>query len=211
MNCQDFQELLFDYVDGTVPASRRSEIDQHLAVCGECRESLEEHRRLAREFSGRLRQSAQSLSLTPETRRRMVAALLSPSAEASQQPNAASARSTSVRRAAFKWSPSLQALAGVFGPAVRRWAAAGCLLAVLVLIGGLWLGPHGAGSSAAAAEPQVTLSAQVPQVFTIYTFQREEQFVTDTMITRAEAVRETFQPKPSSKPSVKTPVNKRSL
>ena len=47
MNCQDFREQLFDFMDGTVPAGTRRKIRQHLAACAGCRQMLKEHRQLA--------------------------------------------------------------------------------------------------------------------------------------------------------------------
>jgi len=277
MNCQDFQECLFDYVDGTLPTGVHAETDAHLAACEQCRKTLAQHGQLARHLSAQLRQSAQSLPLAPEARNRLVAALLDPAAKTARRrvpefskpisrvrsvlintplqrgvawwrelgnrfngflhtpetvetvsahlptldtplKRGVNARGqhlhgyeTSVRNAG--WSRLIvKPLAGVFSPAVRRWALAGCLLAGVALIGGLWFGTHGPGlSSAAAAQPTVIVSATVPQIVTTYTFHQEGQFVTDVLTIRAETVHETFRAEHASNASLKTPVNKMSL
>ena len=38
MNCADIEELLCDYVDGTLHGVRKSAVEQHLAGCAACRE-----------------------------------------------------------------------------------------------------------------------------------------------------------------------------
>lgn len=38
MNCADLDILLCDYVDGTLPADRRKELEEHLASCATCAE-----------------------------------------------------------------------------------------------------------------------------------------------------------------------------
>ena len=38
MNCADLEILICDYVDGTLPASRKAEVERHLAECPACAE-----------------------------------------------------------------------------------------------------------------------------------------------------------------------------
>jgi anti-sigma factor RsiW len=51
------QDTFSDYIDGTLTARLRTDVDQHLAVCIQCRTELESFRRTM-ESLGRLRQSA---------------------------------------------------------------------------------------------------------------------------------------------------------
>jgi anti-sigma-K factor RskA len=41
MNCRDAQEILNDYVDGTLPAGMRDQVAEHLEQCPKCKEELE--------------------------------------------------------------------------------------------------------------------------------------------------------------------------
>jgi Putative zinc-finger len=38
MNCAEFEELICDYVDGTLPADRKAEVERHLEACPACAE-----------------------------------------------------------------------------------------------------------------------------------------------------------------------------
>lgn len=46
------QSTFSDYVDGTLPDRDRAEVDQHLAVCIQCRTELESFRRALRALGG---------------------------------------------------------------------------------------------------------------------------------------------------------------
>jgi len=47
MKCKKVRERLGGYLDGAVRSSQRSRLQQHLAVCGECREELERYHKLS--------------------------------------------------------------------------------------------------------------------------------------------------------------------
>lgn len=51
MKCQKVRERLAGYLDGAVRSSERARLQQHLAICGACREELERYRKLARLLS----------------------------------------------------------------------------------------------------------------------------------------------------------------
>jgi len=51
------QDTFSDYIDGTLTARLRTDVDQHLAACIQCRTELESFRRTM-ESLGRLRQAA---------------------------------------------------------------------------------------------------------------------------------------------------------
>jgi anti-sigma factor RsiW len=44
--CQEFVELVTDYLEGTLPASERARMEAHLAECDGCTGYLEDMRRL---------------------------------------------------------------------------------------------------------------------------------------------------------------------
>ncbi|MBZ5529052.1 MAG: zf-HC2 domain-containing protein [Acidobacteriia bacterium] len=47
MKCKKVRERLGGYLDGAVRSSERARLQQHLAICGECREELERYRKLS--------------------------------------------------------------------------------------------------------------------------------------------------------------------
>jgi hypothetical protein len=53
MNCNRWQEELALYLYGDLPPDRRAAVDSHLASCGQCRETLEEGRRLHQVLAAR--------------------------------------------------------------------------------------------------------------------------------------------------------------
>lgn len=44
MNCKSATDLLFEYIDGALPASEKAELEDHLAGCSDCRKELESRR-----------------------------------------------------------------------------------------------------------------------------------------------------------------------
>jgi anti-sigma factor RsiW len=57
MDHERAQDTFSDYVDGSLPARDRAEVDQHLAVCIQCRTELESFRRTLGSL-GQLKQTA---------------------------------------------------------------------------------------------------------------------------------------------------------
>ena len=47
MNCAEFESILADYVDGTLAATERASVDQHVSTCASCRELMDDVRRMA--------------------------------------------------------------------------------------------------------------------------------------------------------------------
>jgi anti-sigma factor (TIGR02949 family) len=45
MTCQDLIEVLDDYLDGTLPADRRGDLERHLEECAPCRAYLATYRK----------------------------------------------------------------------------------------------------------------------------------------------------------------------
>jgi len=46
MTCQDYKELMMGYLDGELDQQQQKALEQHLAVCKQCAEELEDFRRL---------------------------------------------------------------------------------------------------------------------------------------------------------------------
>ena len=42
MNCAEFESILADYLDGTLPDAERAAVEQHAAACRDCREFMSE-------------------------------------------------------------------------------------------------------------------------------------------------------------------------
>jgi anti-sigma factor RsiW len=55
LTCQELVELITEYLDGALPASRRDSFEEHLAICPPCRGYLRELR-VTSELSGTLRE-----------------------------------------------------------------------------------------------------------------------------------------------------------
>ena len=75
MNCEDLQENLYEYLEDSLPPSRKSAVEKHLAECSACREAVRQEQELARSLSGRFEQSVQSVSLDLHTQCRIMAAV----------------------------------------------------------------------------------------------------------------------------------------
>lgn len=74
MNCQRFQDELFEYVEGALSADTLAAAEKHFAECDACRQAVEKEKRLGAVLSSRLRQRSQTLKLHPEIRRNIMAA-----------------------------------------------------------------------------------------------------------------------------------------
>jgi hypothetical protein len=75
MNCKRFQDRLYEYVEGSLSPARQAAADKHLARCTDCRQALRQEQQLTQFLSERLRQDAETLSLHPEGRQRILTAL----------------------------------------------------------------------------------------------------------------------------------------
>jgi anti-sigma factor RsiW len=164
MNCRHFQDQLPEYVDQSLPAARQADADQHLAECQACLQALDRERRLAAALSVRLRDDAAKISLRPETRDRIMAALSQPAAP------------SKVSRFAF---PNWRGLVVPLG------LAASAVLALALVLTHRRPNPDMAGAEtkaiwpnqpAAATSATIYLTYSVPQ----YRFQQEGNRVLDT-------------------------------
>jgi len=69
MPCQELVEVITDYLEGALPERDRIRFEEHLSVCGKCREYMEQFRRTI-EAVGSLR----ATDLDPHTRESLMAA-----------------------------------------------------------------------------------------------------------------------------------------
>jgi predicted anti-sigma-YlaC factor YlaD len=172
MNCPEFQEDIAEYLDGSLTVRGREAFEIHLAACDECRLALAKHEKLARELSRQFRLTTNTLTLNPDVRSRIVASLSSAAVPVSDH----------------AW----------FLPAWRRllmpWGLTAGLLISALVISHRFSGNHGLGlNSVEAAEPPITISLCVPQIETTYTFSKQDGFVIDSLVQRANLVQQTLR------------------
>ena len=70
--CNEFVELVTDYLDGAMPPTEARRLEEHLAICGGCRKVLEQFQAVIR-LSGRLSE-ADVDALPPAAREPVMAA-----------------------------------------------------------------------------------------------------------------------------------------
>jgi len=75
MNCQDFQDNLYDYLDETLNAARQAAAREHLRQCENCRHALAREKAVAQAIRHSLEQATAGLSLRPEVGRNVLQAL----------------------------------------------------------------------------------------------------------------------------------------
>lgn len=74
MNCDSFQNQMYEYVEGSLSTDAQAAMAQHLGICNGCRQAVEKEKQLAMILSKRLRQNSDALTLSPEIRRAILAA-----------------------------------------------------------------------------------------------------------------------------------------
>jgi anti-sigma factor RsiW len=170
MNCCQFQNDLYEYLDGALSPEARKAAEQHLSGCAACRVKLEEERQVAHVIGGGFQRATESLELPPAVGHRVLA-------ELARDVNPAREEHGIV----LLW---------------RRLAWPLALAASLLLLAGVWvLLPHGPGRQgllaqhrAAAGETFVQLSYIVPA----YTFRLEEGFVIDALSYHTNVINQTL-------------------
>jgi anti-sigma factor RsiW len=73
MNCEDFKNQMFEYVEGSLSADSRAAADKHLAGCANCRLALRKEQQIAQFLLDRFQQDTKNLALRPEIRHRILA------------------------------------------------------------------------------------------------------------------------------------------
>jgi len=174
MNCSDFQEQAYEYLEGTLSRSDQSAAAEHLRVCAVCRALLAREQEIALTLNERLQQSSERLTLSPMVQNRILAKLSD--------------------------RPEPHESANFFNRWWKRFAWLSASTAVLALMALLMFSLHHAGRSpekkTARIEPpkvRVPISIQLAVVEPIYVFHREGNLVTDVLIYRTNFVEETLQ------------------
>jgi anti-sigma factor RsiW len=75
MNCERFQEYLFEYLDDALPPNEKAAAQLHLQTCDACRQSVENEQLAAQSLSNRLSDAVKTVTLDAHTQRSMANAV----------------------------------------------------------------------------------------------------------------------------------------
>ena len=182
MNCQEAKDRVFEYQDGDLSGPEQEALERHLGACDECRSWFARRETIGCRLVQQLHESTQLMTLSPETRSRVLAALANRETGAGAAAKSTRQSAAGESAGAPRWGlrQSLQLM-----PSLRRWlvplAAAAGLLALGLVVSRLL---H-------AGLP--TVSANVPHVVTTYVFRKEGNYVVDALADRSQLVWQTFQ------------------
>ena len=160
MNCRRFQKQLFEYVEGSLPPRQRAAAEEHLAQCGSCRAAVQQEQQVARSLSRWFNKSAGQITLRPEAKRRILAAL--------ERPPVPERESDFSFWSRFAWP----------------LATAACLVAVLMLLGKHSPSERNSTDEFVSYSDQIgpeTMSVHVSYRVPIYTFRNEGGQVLDSL------------------------------
>jgi anti-sigma factor RsiW len=75
MNCERFQENLYDYLDDALASGEKSAAQLHLQTCRACRQAVENQRMAAQIISSRFKEAVETVEMDAITKRRMATAV----------------------------------------------------------------------------------------------------------------------------------------
>ena len=75
MNCQDFSDMLYEYLDDALSDDVRAAAREHLGRCGDCRRALLREKTVAKSIRNSFDRATWGLSIRPGMHRRVLAAL----------------------------------------------------------------------------------------------------------------------------------------
>lgn len=183
MNCRDFNDRLYDYLDDTLDSDVHARIDEHLRECADCRRALGREKGLAESIKASLEHATVNLSLRPETLPNLLV-------ERTPSPSPAG-----VFIRAWQW---------LIACPVRPASAGAVLLAALVLFIGLEARHQPAensGSQAAIMAEENACVIDVPIQNEVHVFRRQNGTVTDVVTPGVAAGYARFvEPENSAKP-----------
>ena len=178
MNCQEFQDILFEYVEGTAPQKQRADADIHLARCAECNAAVRREKQVQQRLNSGLQQSVEALNLGSQERAQLLELF-----EASHQ---------------FSRHSQAQIFAELW---VRVVAALGAAAVIAGL--GVWVWRAGVSPQISqetgptpvtvqVSEPKPTIQIRLPGIASSYTFQQNGDFVVDTFAEQTNFVNVTL-------------------
>src|SRR6185436_518283 len=74
MNCEEFRESIYDYLDETLSPSVQKNLEAHLADCAGCRHALQHELQFANRLKNNFERAVGVMTLDHVDRRRIVAA-----------------------------------------------------------------------------------------------------------------------------------------
>jgi predicted anti-sigma-YlaC factor YlaD len=167
MKCEQFLDLVYEYVEATLPSEVRAAADDHLSRCEICRDAVRSEEIMAQAIARELRRTAEALTLGPEGERRVLAA--------------------------WQGRPDPRLSWSVLFRSWRRWAwvagAAACMLIAALLVG--VFPPPGHNVEQVAKKPpgsQTFVSVHSSYVVPVYYFSQEDGMVTDSLEYRTNIV-----------------------
>jgi anti-sigma factor RsiW len=190
MNCENFNDRLLEYLEGTLSAAEQAAAREHVQQCGACQQALARQEAFAKSIRHSFHLETQRLSLRPETRRNILNALKQPGSSPTAWEN-------------------VQAFIAVLW---RRPAWAGAILLCLVLLtsGGRFYLSSAERSSARGTvrEDRMTCVIDVPIQTETRVYRRQNNMVVDAVVTENSVIDASFSENMRSSPSSQPHINK---
>jgi predicted anti-sigma-YlaC factor YlaD len=194
MNCENFQDRLYEYVEGTFSSGECAKAEEHLAGCAACRRAAEKEQKLSQSLSNQLQQSSEALTLRPDIRRNILAALREKTT-----------------------SPAIgKSLAGLWSYWLRLAVVPASLLVIAALLAIHFHDTRGHQTfsvpvnPSAHNNPEIAVSVHMSYRLPTRQFHQEGNLVVDTLIDETVVASGTFQPggkeSVSPKLEMKTPL-----
>ena len=172
MNCRRFQDLVFEYLEGSLAPAARESAEAHVSDCPSCREAIQRQQQFARSVSSGFRQSTEALTLRADVHQRLMEALRE------DRPAGGNGALTWWRR--------------LFWPAT---VSAAIVLAAALMIGVPFGSrvPVAQTAQLARHEVETSLSIRLSYCTPIYTFHQEGDLVIDSVTCDPRYVNETLR------------------
>jgi anti-sigma factor RsiW len=166
MNCESFQEIIYEYVDDALSPPEKTAAQAHLGECSACRDLVQDEWLIAQVLSGHLSEAVEPVALNAHKQRSMADA---------------------VRKQVQNTPQSKKPLLLPFWIRLAIPAAAACLVLTL----GFWLGrgfirprdPSVAATPTSPGPVGVEIPIHISYSAPRYTFHREGTMVIDALIT----------------------------
>jgi anti-sigma factor RsiW len=171
MNCQSFQENLYEYLDETLSPAQLAAAKAHLVGCDVCRAAVKREQQLAQILSGGLERIAEAVTLETADQQRLAAAVQRKIAPAPARPHV----------------PFWKYLISPY--------AVSALLIIAIFAAHFFLaGHHPKGAIARAPETKASPDVQVNLSYCApsYIFRREGNFVVDALTCDPRTANETL-------------------
>jgi anti-sigma factor RsiW len=194
MNCHQFQDKLYEYVEGSLRAEAQADADKHLAGCAACRQRVQQEQEMARSLSEGFQRATAGLELPVEVGRRVLAAVAAewehPTSNIQHPTSRGVPWGVDWMLGVRCWLLDVCKMSRLAGPAALA-ATAAVLVAGLVLLTPLSRPLRG------DSQPRLArggISVQFSFVAPVYTFHHEDGFVVDALTSQTTEINERLQP-----------------